>query len=90
MKSEEIIDGNKIIDTFNSNMLASVGFTVSEMNYHNSDAVLMPVVRHIMRMSDVNVEELNQNFDADIFDSTSHVFSELVDFIKWYNANKKS
>jgi hypothetical protein len=73
MKSEEIIDGNKIIDTFNSNMLASV-----------------PVVRHIMRMSDVNVEELNQNFDADIFDSTSHVFSELVDFIKWYNANKKS
>lgn len=101
---KEIIEGNKLIDAFNDDVLQKCGWADSEMNYHSDWNNLMPVVMEIEAMGVYTSIEKKVNGDNWVtFDSIEEnfvskqwrvkskieaVWLAVVEFIKWYNQNK--
>ena len=85
MTPEEIIEGNKLIAEF---------LKIEEAKFHSSWDWLIPVVEKITSM-DIYIKykdySCGQFNDGGIYINTKSIentFSDVVEFIKWYNKNK--
>ena len=91
MKTEE---GNKLIWVFMERNLQDARYTMPELlRYHKSWDWLMPVVRKAYKMIGVETYKLDDEFDrihSILFSADIElVWDQTVEFIQWYNENKK-
>ena len=83
---DKIIEGNKLIDLFNDDVLNKCGWSDFEMNYHTDWNNLMPVVQKC-----IELDKGENHFYNSLFDSLlriDEVWLACVEFIEWYNKNK--
>ncbi|HYE67204.1 MAG TPA: hypothetical protein VEA58_01255 [Anaerovoracaceae bacterium] len=72
--------------------------SIDELDYHNDDSLLLPVVRTIkkgieMKTYPLDYRSFNQNdfalFSLPIHSDRRTVWSKVCEFIEWYNINQR-